>query len=85
MQYLGALGAGKREGPKKVHIVSKSPVFLHGMRPVDEPGAPELAFLSPCDLFAVLARGTCSFPLLGGGGVGGGKRRVPGDVVGARR
>ena len=31
---------------RKVRIVSKSPVFMYGMRPVDEPGAPELAYLS---------------------------------------
>ena len=30
---------------KKVRIVSKDPVFLYGMRPVDEPGALELAYL----------------------------------------
>ena len=34
------------EGFKKVRVVSKSPVFSCGMRPVDEPGAPELAYLS---------------------------------------
>ena len=42
----GTLEADKREGVKKVRIVSKSPVFLYGMRPVDEPGARELAYLS---------------------------------------
>ena len=35
-----------REGSKKVRVVSKSPVYLYGMRPVDEPGAPDLAWLS---------------------------------------
>ena len=29
-----------------MRIVSKSPVYLYGMRLVDEPGAPDLAFLS---------------------------------------
>ena len=31
---------------KKVRLVSKSPVLLCGMRPVDETGALELAYLS---------------------------------------
>ena len=46
----GALEADKREGLRKVRIVSKCPVFLYGMRPVDEPGAPELAHLSLYEL-----------------------------------
>eukprot|EP00959_Pyramimonas_sp_CCMP1952_P020480 432188-Pyramimonas_sp.AAC.2 len=43
----GTLEADKREGLEKVRIVSKSPVYLYGMRPIDEPGAPDLAWLSP--------------------------------------
>eukprot|EP00959_Pyramimonas_sp_CCMP1952_P165082 3450292-Pyramimonas_sp.AAC.1 len=43
----GTLEANERGGSKKVRVVSKSPVYLCGMRPIDEPGAPDLARLSP--------------------------------------
>eukprot|EP00959_Pyramimonas_sp_CCMP1952_P186446 3898889-Pyramimonas_sp.AAC.1 len=46
----GGLEADRREGPKKVRIGSKSPVYLCGMCPVDEPGALDLAFVSLCEL-----------------------------------
>eukprot|EP00959_Pyramimonas_sp_CCMP1952_P308698 6460772-Pyramimonas_sp.AAC.1 len=38
----GTLEADKREGAKKVRIVSKSPANVHGMRPLDDPDAPDL-------------------------------------------
>eukprot|EP00959_Pyramimonas_sp_CCMP1952_P309631 6479753-Pyramimonas_sp.AAC.1 len=39
----GILEAAKEEGSKKVRIVLESPVYLYGVRPVDAPGAPDLA------------------------------------------
>ena len=45
-----ALAADKKAGLKKLGIASKSPVSLFGMRREGEPGAPELGFLSRCDL-----------------------------------
>eukprot|EP00959_Pyramimonas_sp_CCMP1952_P430479 9016059-Pyramimonas_sp.AAC.1 len=50
VEASGALEADRREGSREVRIVSKSPVYLHGMRPVDAPGAPGLAHLSLYEL-----------------------------------
>ena len=60
----GTLEADKRkmEGSKNIRIVSKSPVYLYGMRPVDKPGAPDLEFLSLCEFLRYWRVELAAFP-----------------------